>query len=262
MKSLRLRCSQLVSTVTAATVCGLCGCSPSEFHIKARAHYPDDITLANMEITALPFDPDALRDSLVEASDIPRPQFPDLETELASYRRPDISGLEESFLPWQAIHDSVHHLADSLNNAGSDSSPEYASAYARLRDQYQRLAQSAVHRDAAIREQVGDDRQLAMRVAAAADTLRAWEGLAFAQFSELADSAIAREGRGFHRATTNDDGVAEFTLAPGRWWLMATRADPENPFAEYYWNVGMVVGLFGSRTVPLYAENGVGRWRY
>ena len=262
MNSARLRYSFLIWCGTAALALGLFGCSASEYHIEVRARYPNDVALADLTVTTLPFDRDALRDSLAGVSEAPRPQFPELEAELASYSLPDISGLTESFLPWQAIHDSVQHLADSLYIAGSDSSPQYASAYARLRDLYRRLARSTVDRDAAIQEQVGDDKELALRAAAAADSLRAWERITFEQFPELADSAVARQGRGMHRTTTDHDGVAEFTLAPGRWWIVATWVNPANPFREYHWNVGVVVRRFGSKSVPLFAGNGNGRWRY
>jgi hypothetical protein len=249
-------------SVSAAIAFGLLGCFPSEYTVEVRVRYPDDSAVTNIEITALPFDRDVIRDSLSEASELPRPQFPDLENQLADYRRPDVSGLEESFAPWQAIHDSVQHLADSLSSGSPDSSTRYTRAYGRLRDQYQRLAHSTVQRDAALREQVGDDRDLAMRVAAAADSLRAWEGTALASFPRLADSTMARVGRTLHRATTNADGVAEFTLEPGRWWFVARWTDPENPFREYYWSVGVRVGWVGSRSVPLYDGNGIGVWRY
>jgi len=241
---------------------GFFGCSDSEYHIEVHSTYPDNVALANLTVTALPFDRDALRDSLAQASDTPRPQFPDLEAELASYTRPDVSGLTESFLPWQAIHDSVQHLADSLNIAGSDSSPAYARAYSHLRELYQRLARSAVDRDAAIREQVGDDRELASRAAAAADSLRAWEGVAFADFPELVDSIMAQQDRGVFTATTDSHGVAEFVLPPGRWWFVASWTDPENPFRVHHWNVGVVIRRFGSKSIPLFAGNGNDIWRY
>ena len=198
----------------------------------------------------------------MSASQVARPQFQDLERELAAYRYPDLSGLDESLAPWQAIYDSVRHLADSLNGGGPENSAEYTRAYGRLRDQYQRLAQSTVQRDAAMWELVGDDKELAMRVAAAADSLRAWEGTAWASFPELADSAIARDGRNLHSATTGEDGVVEFTLAPGFWWFVASWPDPENPFREYYWNVGVRIRLIGSKYVVLNDGNGIGRWRY
>ncbi len=257
-----MRLFSLAAAGVASCTLWLAGCLPSEYDIEVRIQSPDGIALADVEITALPFDRDAIRDSLASASQVPRPQFRDLEAELAAYELPDLSGLDEALSPWQAIHDSVKHLADSLNGDGPDSSGEYARAYGRLRNQYQRLAQSTVQRDAAMRELVGDDKDLAMRVAAAADSLRAWEGTALASYPGLVDSAIARDGRTPHSATTDEDGLVEFTLAPGRWWFVARWPDPENPFREYYWNVGVRVRLIGSKSVVLYEGNGAARWRY
>ena len=262
MKSVRVK--QFLSGLCGgmAITLGLTGCAQSEYDIEVRTNYPEDVPLAGLAITVLPFDRDSLRDSLAEASPSPRPQFAELEAELAVYLPPDLSGLTDSFLPWQAIHDSVQDLADSLNVAGADSSPQYAGAYDRLRDMYQRLARSTVDRDAAMQEHVGDDKELASRAAAAADSLRAWERTTFASFPELADSLLVREGRKMFTATTDDDGVAEFTLPPGRWWILATWVDPKNPFREYHWSVAVKVRLFSSKAVPLFAGNGNGRWRY
>lgn len=258
-----ISCRSYFALVAAAALAiGSVGCSPAEFRIEVRVRFPGDAPLAGLTISALPFDRGAIRDSLARAARIPRPRFPDLEAALASYSRPDITALAESLLPWQALHDSVQLLADSLHAAVSDSAPQYVGAYARLRELYQRLAQSSADRDAAIREQIGDDRQLALRAAAAADSLRAWDAYAFAQFPELADSTLARAGRGIHVATTDNEGIAEFALAPGPWWIVATWVDPNNPFREYHWNVGAVVRRFGARLIPLHARNGVAQWRY
>ncbi len=244
------------------TLLGLSGCLPSDFDIEVRAYDPNDVPLSNLEIVALPFDHDALRDSLAQASGVDRPEFPDLEAELLSYERPDISGLVESLQPWQAIYDSVRHLADSLHIAGTDGSAAYAAAYDRLRQQYRRLAQSTAERDDAIRDQIGADNELALRVAGAADSLRDWEGTALALYPTLADSAIAKAGREPRRASTDSNGVASFTLEPGRWWFVAIWTDPENPFREYYWNVGLSVSLMNSRSIPLHRDNADVRWRY
>jgi len=235
---------------------------PSEYDIEVHVGFPSENSLANVEITAVPLDLDSLRDSIARESQILRPQFQELESDLASYAFPDLTGLEETLAPWQAIYDSVRNLADSLNRDGPDSSDRYTAAYARLRNQYQRLAQSTVQRDAAMQELVGDDRDLAMRAAAAADSLRAWEGVALASFPERVDSALSFEGRALHRTVTGENGVAEFTLTPGRWWFIARRTNPDNPFLEYYWNQGMRIRLIGSKSVVLDSGNVIRRWRY
>jgi hypothetical protein len=101
-----------------------------------------------------------------------------------------------------------------------------------------------------------------MRAAAAADSLRAWEGTALASFPALVDSAIARDGRDLHSATTDERGIVVFTLTPGDWWIVTRCLNPDNPFIEHYWNVGIRVRFIGSKSVVLDENNGVGRWRY
>ena len=238
------------------------GCSSSEIQVELQASFPDHTPLAGLEIMALPFDRDGLRDSLAAEHESERPTFPELEAELSEYELPDLTGLEDVTMPWRAIHDSVTSLADSLNSVGSDSSVNYAAAYARLGDQYRRLARTAVDREAVLRERIGDDRQLASRAAAAADSLRRWEAVVLAEYPALADSAISRSGRTPQVTTTDSDGKASLTLAPGPWWFVAVRVDPNNPYQEYYWNVG--IGLsrwWGSRTVTIDANSGTTRWR-
>lgn len=252
------RTAALVTTLAAALGAG--GCSTSETRLEARAFLGEE-PIAGLEITALPFDSDRLFDSLAGAASTPKPAFPDLEAEWASYSRPDERELRELGTSWGATRDSVGRLADSLTKV-TPSSPGYAVAYGRLRQQYRRLAQRAAERDAALLERIGDDRQLALRATAAADTLRAWERDAYADFPALADSAMKRAGASWNRGVTNDAGVTHLVLAPGSWWLIARRPDPENPFAEYYWNVAVVVSGVGPSVVPLHSGNGTTRWRH
>jgi hypothetical protein len=248
-----------LTALASATV--LVACSEQETNLELRAFLNDGEPLAGLVITALPFDPDRLLDSLASASSYPRPEFPELESEMAGYQRPDQTTLVNMGSGWRATYDSVQRLADSLNQV-SPRSPAYSGAYEHLRQLYQRLAQRAVERDAALREQIGEDRELATRAAAAADSLRAWQNSAYADFAELADSALARAGRERIELVTDREGIAEVALERGAWWLIARRPNGENPFMEYYWNVPLVVNAMGPRVVPLYSGNVVTRWRH
>jgi len=248
-----------LTALAVATV--LVACSEQETHLELRASIHDGEPLAGLVITALPFDPDRLLDSLAGASSYSRPEFPELESEIASYQRPDEAELLNIGSGWRATHDSVRLLADSLNQV-SPLSPGYPAAYEFLRQLYQRLAQRAVERDAALKEQVGEDRELATRAAAAADSLREWQNSADADFAELADSALARSGRKRIELVTDEEGIAQVELEPGAWWLIARRPNSENPFMEYYWNVPLVVNALGPGLVPLYQGNLVARWRH
>ena len=86
--------------------------------------------------------------------------------------------------------------------------------------------------------------------------------MALGTFPQHADSAIAHSGRSIYRVTTNENGVAKFTLTPGSWWIVARFADSDNPFIERYWNVRLAVRLFGSKSLVLDESNGIDRWRY
>jgi hypothetical protein len=244
-----------------AAAMALAACSAPEPHLEFHASIHEGEVLAGLEIWALPFDPDRLLDSLARTSGSPRPEFPELEEEMSSYLRPDQDALLDIGTSWRATQDSVRRLADSLNQE-SPRSPGYAAAYERLRQQYQRLAQRAVERDAAFREQVGDDRELATRATAAADSLRAWEHIAYADFADLADTAVARAGREPMLVVTDSDGKAELVLEAGAWWLIAKQREGENPFRERYWNVPLVMSAVGPRVAPLYSGNSVTRWRH
>lgn len=248
-------------TITAIATLALAGCSGGEARIEVHVSLHGGDPVAGVEVAAFPFDPDRLLDSLARASELPRPQFPELEAEMAAYRRPDEGSLRDVGVAWSVLWDSVTNLADSLN-AVAPGSPGYAAAYERLRQQYQRLTQSAVERDRAFQERIGDDRDLASRAAAAADSLRRWEHQAFASFPELADSALARAEAQVQYSVTNASGIAEFTLTTGSWWLIARWADPENPFRERYWNTALYLSVVGPAVVPLYADNSTLRWRH
>lgn len=236
------------------------GCAADESQLEVAAFLRSG-PLADLEITALPFDPDRILDSLTASSPVPKPEFPNLTADILVYRRPAAAELRNIGATWRATRDSVAHLADSLSRVSADS-PGYARAYERLRRQYQRLARRAAERDAEYRRAVGEDRDLALRAAVAADSLRAWERSAYLSFPSLADSAVARSGRAPVAGVTDEAGWLELPLAPGSWWLIARLLDQENPFVERYWNVAVVVSRFGPAKIPLYEQNSSVRWHH
>ena len=253
--------SRSLRLTVSVTVVGVIGCFDGEAHLEVYALHHEDEPLVGVEIMALPFNPDQILDSLAQTSTASRPAFPELEAEMAAYVRPAEAVVRGIGAGWLDAMDEVKHLADSLNRV-SPSSPGYAAAYDRLRMQYRQLAQRAVERDREFRVHMGDDRDLASRASAAADSLRRWENEVFVAFPELADSALARSGRPIHTGMTDEAGKVEFTLSSGRWWLIARWNDPENPFTEHYWNVALRMSVLGPRKTQLYSNNSTSRWRH
>jgi hypothetical protein len=213
-----------------------------------------------LQVVALPFDPVSLLDSLRAAAPQPAPDFSDLEAELRSWRRPANDQYDDLNRPWLALRDSVLALSDSLH-AMDRGEPGYATRYARFRQLYARLAERAAERDRALRDVSGSEVTLARRAAEAADSLRTWEYEAFASYGELAAAAVVRAGRDVVEGSTDAHGSVTFELQPGRWWLVARRPDPDNPFMEYFWSVPVTATRVVPARVLLIPDNAAWRWR-
>jgi hypothetical protein len=217
--------------------------------------------IVDLPLTALPFNPDHLLDSLTTAADAPAPAFPALEVEMRAYERPDPDPYEAVNRPWLALRDTVAALSDSLmQRARTD--PGYAADYDRFRQLYARLAQRAAERDRALRDVNGDQVALARRVAVAADSLRAWEYQAYAAYPEAAAAAVVHSGRTVVEGVTDRAGRLALDVESGRWWIVGRIADPDNPFMEYYWNVPVTATRVVPVRLPIASGNARWRWRH
>ena len=246
--------------VTAALWLLAGGCR-QDTQITVAAQWDGGQPIADLDVVALPFDPDRILDSLTAAAPTPPPAFPELKQEMEAYTPPADDPYEALNRPWRLLRDSVEALSDSLF-AMDRTSPGYAAAYARFRTLYGRLSERAAERDRALRRVNGDRVALARRAATAADSLRAWEYTAFAAYPELAGEAVVTSGRDVVEGTTVEHGLAVLALAPGRWWLIARTPDVANPFMEYYWSVPATATRVLPIRVPITPANGVRRWRH
>ena len=222
------------------------------------------IPSAGLEITVFPIDPDALLDSLATQARRPKPRFPELEHEMAAFRgaaSPDTTGSTHAIRAWDTTRDSVEALADTLR-AMDRASLAYRETYGRLRGLYDRLGQRAGERDRAVRGGLSGERNLALRVARAADSLRRWEQVAYADLAGRLERAVRHAGRDVRQVTTDSSGVARIALPPGRWWIQASVRDPINPFVERYWNVPATLTRLVAVAVPLLERTAVSRWRH
>jgi hypothetical protein len=235
-------------------------CSGRAVPVDVRATLPDSEPLVGVTITALPYDPGRLLDSLAAADTEPTPDYSALEAELLGFQRPAPPEDDSTTRVWRATRDSVRRLADSLR-AVDRRAPGYAAAYARFRRLYGRLMERSGARDAALRSLTADVRDLAERAGRAADSLRRWERVAYAGFDSAAARAVAASGRAPTAAETDPEGWARFELTSGDWWLALRVSHPENPFAEYRWDVPVTVAGFPIR-IPLTRENAHAAWRH
>ncbi|MSR06647.1 MAG: hypothetical protein EXR93_06220 [Gemmatimonadetes bacterium] len=224
--------------------------------------------MRGLEITAVPFDPRFLFDSLALAAPTPRPEFPELEQRVLKYQ-PSPSGTDpdradqgtmESAVASAATRDSVLRLSAALRRMDR-TAPGYRESYNRFRDLYARYSARAAARENALRRLHAGDRSLAEQAARAADSLRAWERVAYRDFPRVAEGHATALGRAPQRVTTDSAGRATLGLPAGDWWLVARLADPDNPFVEYSWSILVsTAGLpFG---IPVSLANAETRWRH
>ncbi|HEY2824006.1 MAG TPA: hypothetical protein VGI83_00520 [Gemmatimonadales bacterium] len=218
--------------------------------------------LAGLEIDAVPFDPDRVLDSLAAVAPRAQPQFPTLISTLLAYHRPRPgSGLTGPVAEWLATRDSARIMADSLRGVGRRS-PGYAAAFERFRGLYQRSVERQRASDGGRVSIPEADRRLADRAASAADSLRAWEDVAYAAYPAIAESLQGRTGRHALRAMTDSAGNSTLALAPGGWWLLATLPDTGNPFAERSWRIPVVASRGRILVIPIFEGNYTLRWRH
>jgi hypothetical protein len=247
-------------TLAVAAPLVLVACTDGPVQVQVRATGEGEAALPGVEITALPYDPTRILDSLAALDSLPRPDFTSLEREVRAFEPPAFAKDDPAVVALAATRDSVRRLADSLRAIGR-TAPAYGTAYGRFRALYRRLVDRAAARDASLREVTADVRSLAERAGRAADSLRAWEQDAYGGYDSAAALALAASGRTALTATTGPDGWADFELPRGRWWLLLRLPHPENPFLEYRWRVPVVAAGFPFR-VPLSSANWQVEWRH
>lgn len=220
-----------------------------------------DAPVDSIEILLLPVDVQAILDSLNVAAREPRPEFEQLERELWQYRPANQTAVDSLRREWARARRGVELLADSLSRLPRESAA-YDEHYRRFRDLYIGLSKEERAFEIRFRELVGDARDLATRAAAASDSLRRWERVAYAPIDSLLVAAAASTDRQDTILFTDQDGRVSLELRPGRWWIVARVPHPENPFLEYYWNVPFVVNPLVPVAVPATERQALERWRH
>lgn len=209
--------------------------------------------ISGVEVQLLPFDRDAIFDSLTAAFGTPEPEIPqeliDAREEVAQAQQE----WQQATARWNTLRDTLQQISNSMEQYSRGES-RYVALYREFQefesqlDRVQRQMDQAFNRFDEL--QRGTIRQ--------SDSVRILqENWADEAFAEVGDIYVAKtRDSGLQAAvdTTNANGVAStnLQLKPGRYWVYARY---ELPYSELYWNVPVDVERGDPVQVTLTREN-------
>lgn len=224
---------------TAVLAClVLLGCS-SRRQITVEVLVPDldnvETPVAGVLISALPYDRDSLIASMEQRAPGARPHTAALDSLFRAFQVPFVAF---SRAAWRLEH--ATRRLDSLTAArrgaaaGSPAATELDARIVALNDTLTRL--QAV-RDAARKGLSVARDTLWPRMGTLRAEVKAWESSTYAGYDTLVRTLSIDKMRQLVADTTDARGRSTFSVTTGSWWIHARVPDPQDPNAEWYWNV-------------------------
>lgn len=212
----------------------------------------DVVALGSLPVRLLPYDRDALFDSLTEAYPEPEPQLPDTVAQLQQQVGQRQQEWQIAQSRWGMLRDSLKTLADRMN-AMDQGSGEYFAAFQDFNSLEEEVETLQSRSDQAFRDFTSLQTRLNQQSQEVRLRHRAWADEAFAPVDSLIEARLEQTGLQEMADTTDAQGVARFRNVPaGEWWVHA-RYDQQ--FDELYWNVPVEVARGEELVVRLNREN-------
>ncbi len=195
------------------------------------------LALGDLAFRVLPYDRDAIFDSLEAAHPDPEPPIP--PEILAAQQR-----VQQAQTAWRTAEERWGTIRDSLRILGAEleqmraraqqGTPQYNQGFVRWTNLDAQERQINQQRTAAF----NTFDQLQQQTLASADSIRIqrelWADQAFAEFNRVVAAKLDQVGREELADTTNSQGYAQLSVPEGRWWLYSRYT---LPYEELYWNI-------------------------
>ncbi|CAN5741636.1 hypothetical protein BH23GEM6_BH23GEM6_07490 [soil metagenome] len=205
--------------------------------------------LSDLPVRLLPYDRDAIFDSLEAAYPEPEPSIPPEVLQQQQLVQRAQTEWRQAEQRWTTVRDSLRTLSNtlqSLQQQGLRATPQYRQAFERfgsLDDEEDRVK---ANMDAAFAR----FDQLQRTALAQADSIRvareAWAERAFADFDRVVADRLRRMNREEVVDTTNASGISRMRVPDGQWWVYSRYA---MPYQELYWNLPVQVSGDSTRVV-------------
>jgi len=235
-------------------------CGPGQVVVTAEIEVPDPETegatmmapITSAEIQILPFDRDAVFDSLAQAFGTPEPPIPqallDLQGQIAAAQ----DEWRAAEAAWGAGRDRLLAINDTLETLARGEA-RYVALYREWQDVDAQVSRAERAKDSAFRRFDELQRGYIQR----ADSMRIiraqWADEAFAAAGDIFRVKMRETGKEVLADTTDAQGVAGPIAVPvGQWWVHARY---ELPFDELYWNIPITVERGDPMQIRLTREN-------
>jgi hypothetical protein len=236
------------------------GACTGQVTVQAQLEGEDGATtpLRELEVMALPYDRDAIFDSLEAASGTPAPQVPDSLVELQAEIAAAQSEYSEAESRWGEARDSAKTLTEALGPM-NPASATYRLMHRDFLEQEIRIRDTERTRDRAFDHFTALRDRFTQSAQEYSVRREAWGEDAFAPVDSIIMVRLDQLGREVAADTTDANGIAVFALKTGQWWIHARY---ELPFDELYWNEPVTVARGEPTVVQLTRATAEVRPRY
>ncbi|MGQ0702085.1 MAG: hypothetical protein ACT4PM_03005 [Gemmatimonadales bacterium] len=191
-------------------------------------------------ITALPYDRDSVLAAMERRASTPRPHTSALDSLFHAFRGPftTFALLAWKAGLWRRLRDS---LAGERARAASPAGQGEIGAQMRTIETWLRDLEPDMARARTALNAARDT--LWPRIEGLKALVERWELSTFAGYDSIVQTLTRDRLRAGLADTTNARGWVHLVLTPGRWWIYARSPDPQDPNAQWYWNLPAEAGL-------------------
>jgi hypothetical protein len=215
-------------------------CGPGEVTVSSEVERfnpdtgePELRPVERMPVQLIPFDRDAMFDSLAQAAPTPEPQMP---AEVREAQQEILAGQQdhrEAETQVLALRERLLGLTNEMREY-SQAEPRYRELFAQFNELEAQLEDAEERRDDAFERWTTRQREAIEEIDRFRIQLEEWEEEAFADYGEVVARRLQETRREILADTTDATGRATFNPSPGTWWVYARHTLATE---ELYWNI-------------------------
>ena len=243
---------------TAGAAWSLAACGGGDVTVTAQLEQAtgegatETMALSSLPVRLIPFDRDAIFDSLSQAFPRPEPEIPDSIFDLQERVIDAQQTWREAESRWGLLRDSLMTISNRMEGM-DQSSGEYFALFQDFNDMESEVNVLEERSDSAFNEFQTLQQRLNTQSREITIARQNWADEAFAPVDSIFEARYEQLGLEARWDTTGAQGVARFTgVESGQWWVN-TRY--ERPFDELYWNVPIEVSSGETVQVELTEDN-------